>query len=267
MSFYDAGFDALFRSALNGVNNFPFDLTKSMYQIVDPRLMDRGSITPLLEGTNTQATVRGTGVENINGESYSGSTPVYYTRLDLGILFKGVYLEWESQSTNTRDFAAWLSNNMGIPATPEDILEEVIPAGASNSYITIKADPESLWFTGDCKVFYTRGKADLGDLISPDWASGIHKTLPPQDANYVLTYNHDYTGGGEQYRAAAKTTTDQLRLKIWGMIMGSLPIQWNQSMKVNLLEGEANVVAAGGAKGFKSLFQIPALNIWVHFND
>lgn len=267
MSFYDAGFDALFRNALNGVNNFPFELTKSMYQIIDPQKHIAGSPKPLLPFTNTMALVRGTGVENINGESYSGVTPVYYTRLDLGILFKGIYLEWETRSAHTSDFAHWLANNMGIPATPEDILEETIPASTNNSFITIKANPDSLWFTGECMVYYTRGKAELGDLIPPDWESGIYPDLPPQDANYVLTYNYDYTGGGAQFRAAANATTEQLRQKVWGIIMGGIPTQWNQSMKTVLVEGEANVVAAGGAKGFKSLFQIPALNIWVHFND
>lgn len=266
MSFYEAGFETLFRNALNGMNTFPFELTEQMYRLENPR-----PIAPGREGyrlvTNTVCDVVGTGVANHIGESYVGKAEVLYTRLDLGLLFKGISLEWSTQNKNSQDFANWVANNLNIPMVPEDLKYEEFPVTANNSYVEIHAAPDSKWFIGSCMAYYTLGKPDISTLIPPNWESGIYKKLDPLDANYVLTYNHDYTGNGALLRQTAAKPSDANSGRIWSILMGNGEAGWNRNTRCVLIDGEANVVAAGGRKGFKALFQIPSLNIWAHFND
>lgn len=267
MSFYEAGFETLFRNALNGMNIFPFELTEQMYGIRNPRPFDHDTVTTQQPNTNTVCTVFGTGIKNAAGMSYTGAKDVYYTRLDLGVLFKGVPIRWDNQNDNTNEFAHWVANNFNIPMRPEDLVYQEMDPENNNSYVEIVAHPDSKWFIGSCMVYYTVGTPNIGQLIPPDWVSGIHQMLDPADANYVLTYNHDYTGFSEPILAAVKAPNAPNRTRAWYILMGNPNVQWRAQMATYVITGEENVVAAGGRHGFNNLFQLPALNIWAHFND
>lgn len=260
MSFYSKGFKATLASAINAVNSLPFELTEPMFNIINPVAVETGA-------HNTQALIVSTGVQNLDGECYGGNTEVIYTRLDLGTLFKGVELVWLTSSENTRDFAAWASSELGIPMVASDIRNSTIPALANNSYIEIDADPESPWLVGKCMVYYTRGKPDLGDIIEPGWNSGAYTELPKVDSNYTLTYNYDYTGSGSILRLGVTASSVEIRQKLWNVLMGGRPNQWNSSIAGVLYTGEVNVKTAGGRDGFTNLLIVPKLNIWAHFND
>ena len=260
MSFYSKGFKATLASAINAVNSLPFELTEPMFNIINPVTLEGGT-------HNTQALIVGTGVQNTDGESYGGNADVIYNRLNLGTLFKGIEVVWLTSSENTRDFAAWLSSEMGIPIVATDIRNATIPALANNSYIEIEADPESPWVVGKCMVFYTRGKPDFGELIEPGWDSGAYTELPKVDSNYTLTYNYDYTGSGSLLKQGVSASTPLIRQNLWNALMGGSPSQWESGITGILYTGEVNVKTAGGRPGFTNLLIVPKLNIWAHFND
>lgn len=264
MSFFNKSFKATLTASINAVNSLPFELTDKMYNVVNPTPFDDDSIA---KGCNTRATLIATGVQNVFGESYGKTVDVYYTRLDLSLLFKGVDVEWLTSSTDTTDFAGWVSNVFGIPLSPSDIKQEVISPTANNSYIEITAAEDSPWVVGSCHVYYTRGKPDLGDIIEPGWDSGAYDQLPRVDSNFTLTYNYDYTGSGSLLRQGVAASTPLLRQSLWNALMGGRANQWTSGITGVLYTGEVNVKAAGGRSGFGNLLIVPRLNIWAHFND
>lgn len=264
MSFYSKGFKATLTSAINAVNSLPFELTDKMYNVTNPRAIS--GVTGA-EKSNTQATLVATGIQNSFGESYGKYVDVFYNRLDLSLLFKGVDVVWLTSSNNTKDFAAWVSNEFGIPMEASDIKAASIPTSSNNSYIEIEAEEDSPWITGKCHVYFTRGKPDLGDIIEAGWDSGAYTELPKVDSNYTLTYNYDYTGSGSLLRQGVTASTPLLRQNLWNALMGGRANQWASGITGVLYTGEANVKTAGGRAGFSNLLIVPKLNIWAHFND
>lgn len=270
MSFYGDDFKPLFTHAINGINLLPFPLTDAMYTIgvPGPRLLSRVSTQPTADTTNTKANFIATGVETVHGDSYYGQVPLNYTRLDLGLLFKGVPIIWETSSaTTTQDFAKWARENLSLPFNADDLVARPVVKDDHNSYIPIKAATTSPYLIGEFQVWYTRGKPDIGDLIPDDWQSGAFPALPPLDSFYALTYHKDYTGAGNILRIGGGWTSVPDRARIWGVVMGDFPNQYATGIDGEIITGEANIVAAGGRPGFKSLFKMKLLNIWAHFND
>lgn len=262
MSFYSASFKTLLTGAVNGVNTLPFPLTDDAYNITTP--------TPLAVPTataNTQALLVATGLESTLGESYGGSVAVTYNRLDLGTLFKGIDITWLTTSTDTKDFATFVANELGIPMVANDLVSTVLSKTDNNSYVEIKAAGNSPWFVGSCLVYYTRGIPDIATLIPEDWVSNAYKDLPTVDTNYIQSYNTDYTGSGAILRASVNPTTASARTLAWQTLFGGRPIQWVSGYTGVLYTGSVAVQAAGGKVGFNNLLIVPRLNAWAHFND
>ena len=268
MSFYSQGFKDIFTGAINAVNSLPFPLTNEMFNIVNPRVLTDTTVDDIdVSSANTVATLVATGLKNVLGESYGKQVDVFYSRLDLSLLFKGVDVIWLTAATSTSAFAAWLSSEYDIPMAASDIVEATIPTSANNSYIEIEAASDSAWFTGKMHVYYTKGKPDIGTLIEPGWNTGAYTPLPSVDTNYVQSYNHDYTGSGTLLRQGVAASSAAVRQSLWNALFGSRPIQWTSGITGVLYTGEASVVAAGGRAGFANLLVVPRLNAWAHFND
>lgn len=261
MSFYSQGFKATLTGSINALNSLPIALTEAMFNLSTP-VASSGS-----DDANTTATLQATGVMDSQGESYGGAVEISYIRLDLSLLFKGIDLQWITQSTNTAKFANWVAATYDIPLTEADILAEVIPASSNRSYITIKANPDSLWVIGECLVYYSRGAQDIHDLLGDDWDTQAFTPLVTVDANYQQSYSTDYTGSGPLLRKTIAPMDISTQRAVWHVLFGGRDVQFDSQCIGVLYTGTASVVAAGGKPGFENLIIIPRLNAWAHFNS
>lgn len=264
MAIYSGEFKDILAGALNGVNKLPFPIAANEFNLGTP-----GVVTPPSKGFkyNTKAKVVPTQAVNANGDSYGGSVDVLYQRLDLGLLFKGIDIQWVTGSKTTGAFPAWVRSFLGIPMLDTDVQITDIPSTANNSYIVIKAAATSPWFIGSCKVYYTKGKPNINDLIEDNWNTGIYPALPSLDALYMATYYEDYTGNGALFRQSSNPSA-LVAERIWKACLGSLPNQWRLgAANGTVYTGADKVLAAGGRSGFTGLMVVPAFNIWAHFND
>lgn len=268
MSFYSQGFKDIFTGAINAVNSLPFPLTEGMFNVINPRAILSAPDGGIDAGSaNTVATLVATGLKNEFGESYGRQIDVYYSRLDLSLLFKGVDVVWVTTATSTAAFADWLAGEYDIPMSPSDIEDVEIPVSSDKSYIEIMAAGDSPWFTGSIHVYYTKGAASLSSLSDPSWLTGVSSPQPSVDTNYVQSYSHDYTGTGALLRQGVTANTETLRQNLWSALFGTRENQWVSGITGVLYTGEANVRAAGGRAGFNNLLIVPRLNAWAHFND
>lgn len=268
MSFYSQGFKDIFTGAINAVNSLPFPLTDGMFNVINPRALMNAPDSDVDAGSaNTVATLVATGLKNEFGESYGRQIDVYYSRLDLTLLFKGVDVVWLTTATSTAAFADWLAGEYNIPMSASDLVDVVIPGSSDKSYIEITAASDSPWFTGSLHVYYTKGVASLSNLSDPIWLTGASTPHPSVDTNYVQSYNHDYTGSGILLRQGVTANSDALRQSLWTALFGTRENEWVSGITGILYTGEANVRAAGGRAGFSNLLIVPRLNAWAHFND
>lgn len=264
MAIYNGEFKDVIAGAFNGVNKLPFPMAANEFNLGVP-----GVVTPPSKGFNynTKAKLTPTQAIKANGDSYGGSADILYQRLDLGLLFKGIDIQWVTSSASTADFPLWVRTFLGVPMEDGDVQIVDIPSTANNSYITIKASVTSPWFIGSCKVFYTKGKPNINDLIEDNWNTGLYPALPSLDATYMATYYEDYTGNGALFRQSTNPSAI-IGERIWKACLGSLPNQWRLgAASGTVYSGADKVIAAGGRKGFTGLMVVPALNIWAHFND
>ncbi|QXO10865.1 hypothetical protein pEaSNUABM54_00039 [Erwinia phage pEa_SNUABM_54] len=264
MAIYNGEFKDVIAGAFNGVNKLPFPIAANEFNLGVP-----GVVTPPSKGFkyNTKTKLTPTQAINANGDSYGGSVDILYQRLDLGLLFKGIDIQWQTSANTTGAFPVWVRDFMGIPMEDGDILTENIPLTANNSYIVIKAAPTSPWFIGQCKVYFTRGKPVINDLIPDGWDTGLYATLTQVDAVYAMSYYADYSLDKALFPTATKVVAKADSVMLWRALCGSRINDWPLSgTNCVIYSGTAAVVKAGGRSGFSGLMVIPELNIWAHYN-
>lgn len=264
MAIYNGEFKDVIAGAFNGVNKLPFPIAINEFNLGAP-----GVVTPPSKGFkyNTKAKLTPTQAINANGDSYGGSADILYQRLDLGLLFKGIDIRWQTSANNVSAFPAWVRQYMGVPMLDTDVQPTDIPTSANNSYIVIKAAADSPWFIGQCRVFVTKGKSDISDLIPANWDTGLFPPLATVDTMYAMTYYEDYSADKTVFPESSRIILQNNATQLWRVLAGSRPNEWPYAgTYCYIYTGSAAVVAAGGRSGFSGLMVIPELNIWAHYN-
>lgn len=268
MGFYNRDFKGMLAGAINGVSSLPFPLTSEMFNVSNPRPLTVAAAGGInVEGYNTIATLEATGLLTVTGESYGKQVDVYYNRLDLSVLFKGIDLTWTTSATETQAFGPWLAEVYGIPMEATDIKNVQLGAVSSGGFIEIEAAADSPWFVGSCHVYYTKAPTGAATAVQSLSVSASSAAMPSVDINYTQSYNTDYSGNGDLLRFGEHPSSAADRQRLWAIIFGNRANEWVAGITGILYSGTESVQAAGGRMGFENLLIIPRLNAWVHFNN
>lgn len=252
---------------VNGINILPTPLLVSQLTLGIPQPVVESDAT----GKNTVIQLDAVpGVLNTQHDSWSGSVPAFYNRIDLGVLLQGVTVVWlTSHVESTQDFALWAKDNLGINLYPEDLIHVPLDLDRDDGlFITITVADSSVGWTGETKVLLKKPTIELTDVIAPGTRLPIYVAPEKVSSFKAYSYNFDWSA----YQALLRNVANEAgngpyHRTLAGILLGDTGRDVFVDHPTFIKYTGADIVANGGRSGNVELFVNRDLDIWLHVGE
>lgn len=147
-------------------------------------------------------------VKGVVGKGYYGDVTIKYKRVDLADLGTEVEVRSETQ-LQPQDFCDLINSIAGSFISVDDLLPFTIPTleiGVIKAPVHIKANPDSVGWTGEVTIAVTFGRPHLKNILARNTLAAI---TPPGErydypAAWAMLFYHDFTS----FRDALKIDTE-----------------------------------------------------------